>query len=74
MTREEQDEKEYQEFKAQHQERYRLIPDWALREFWLESRRLLNMRIKELEEGIGMVFSPHCDCNMCSTLKKLIEK
>ena len=50
MTRDEQDKKEYEEFKALHQERYRLIPDWALKEFWLESRRLLNMRIKELEK------------------------
>jgi len=51
MTREEQDEKEFEEFKALHQERYRLIPDWALKEFWLESRRL--MREKENKGNVS---------------------
>ena len=51
MTRNEQDEKEYEEFKAQHQERYRLIADWALKEFWLASRRL--MREKENKVNVS---------------------
>ena len=38
-------EKEYEEFKALHKERYRLIPDWALKEFWIEGRRVLKERI-----------------------------
>ena len=45
MTRDEQDKKEYEEFKAQHQERYRLIADWALNEFWLASRRLMREKL-----------------------------